>query len=280
MAQGKESCSIEQLFFACEAGGLFVAAVTFNRALVFCLVASQAEGVAFLHVPVFVRREVGVLVAGIAFIFALMLGMGEYGGLLACIGLQGNLVRWGRSVGRGIQENQHAGEYWREVFHGRWGLWSVRACVVYKMDIKKAARRDSTEQLFCSTKQELLVAIRALGRAAFCLVAILAQAMAFLHVPFLVGREVGVLVARIAILLGLVLGVRENSGLLASFGLQGDVGRALVCGKSGACNGKAENKREGCGTDNGFLHCSSPLIQLVYKIGFMNPHSLTNNVVL
>ena len=54
-----------------------MAAVTFNRALIFCLVATQAKGVAFFHVPVLVRREVGVLVAGIAFNLGLMLGMGE-----------------------------------------------------------------------------------------------------------------------------------------------------------------------------------------------------------
>jgi len=103
----------------------------------------------------------------------------------------------------------------------------------------------------------------ALGRAlAFFLMAALAECVAVLHAPLLVRREVGALVADIALILSLMLGMGEIRGLLASFGLQGDLGRALGgSGESGACNSKPENKRESGGTDNGFLHCSSPLIQ-------------------
>jgi hypothetical protein len=125
-----------------------------------------------------------------------------------------------------------------------------------------------------------LVATVTLGRALILgFVAALAESVAFLHIPLLVSRKVGVLVANVTFHLALMLGMGKYGRFLGCLGLQGDFGRALVCGKSGACNGKAKNKREGCGTNNGFLHWSSPLIQLVYKIGFMNPHSLTNVVL-
>jgi hypothetical protein len=140
----------------------------------------------------------------------------------------------------------------------------------------------SNEQLFFAYEANglFLVATVTLGRALILgFVAALTESVAIFHVPLLVRREVGVLVANVTFILGLMLGMGEYGGFLGCIGLQGDVGRALVCGKSGACNGKAKNKCEGCGTDNGFLHCSSPLIQLVYKIGFMNPHSLTNVVL-
>ena len=70
-----------------EAVRLFVAAVTFDCALILGLVAAQAKGMAFFHVPVLVRRKVCVFVAGITFIFSLMLGMGKYGGFFGGVGL-------------------------------------------------------------------------------------------------------------------------------------------------------------------------------------------------
>ena len=95
-----------------------------------------------------------------------------------------------------------------------------------------------------------------LGRACILgLVTALTESVAILHAPLLVGREVGALVAYVTLIFGLVLGMGEYSGLLAGFGLQGDVGRALVCGESIAGNSKTENKCESCGTDNGFLYC-------------------------
>lgn len=66
---------------------LFVTAVTFNCPLILGFVTTQAEGVAFLYVPVLVCWKVCVLVAGITFIFGLMLGMGKYGGFLGGVGL-------------------------------------------------------------------------------------------------------------------------------------------------------------------------------------------------
>lgn len=95
----KKSCSIEQLFFVQETGRLFVATVTFDRTLIFVLVAAQTEGVAFLHIPFLVCREVRVLMAEIACILVLMFGVGEHGGLLARLGFQDDL---GRSSRRGL----------------------------------------------------------------------------------------------------------------------------------------------------------------------------------
>ena len=87
-----------------------MAAVTFNRALIFCLVASQTKGVAFFYVPFLVRRKVGVLVTGVAFNLGLMLSMGEDGGFAGGGCFQGDLGRCRSVSQRGIQGNQHAGE--------------------------------------------------------------------------------------------------------------------------------------------------------------------------
>lgn len=100
-----------------------MAAVTFNRALVFGLVASQTEGVSLFEVPSPVRRKVGVFVTCVAPNLGLVLGVWKHRRLLARFGLQNDLGRAGgkrrlwsfirgllRSMGWRIQNNQHAGE--------------------------------------------------------------------------------------------------------------------------------------------------------------------------
>ncbi|HIJ89860.1 MAG TPA: hypothetical protein HPP95_03290 [Deltaproteobacteria bacterium] len=94
-------------------------------------------------------------------------------------------------------------------------------------------------------------------------VATLTESVTILHVPLFVSREICALVAGITFSFCLMLGMGKYSGFLACFGFQGDIGGTFVCGESVAGNSKTENKCEGRGTDNAFLHCSSPLIRLV-----------------
>jgi hypothetical protein len=110
--------------------------------------------------------------------------------------------------------------------------------------------------------------------------ATLAECVASLHAPFLVRRKIGRFVAGITFIFSLMLGMGECCRFLGCLGFQDYLSRAFGWGgDSIAGNSKTENKRESGGTDNAFLHCSSPIIQLVYKIWFMNPHSLTGVIL-
>jgi len=111
-------------------------------------------------------------------------------------------------------------------------------------------------------------------RGAFFFMATLAESVAVLHAPLLVRREIGVFVADITLIFSLMLGMGEYSGFFACLGLQGDFGRAFVggCGKSIAGNSKTENKCEGGGTDNGFLHGFSPFRSVELENRGDGPH--------
>lgn len=137
--KARKAARLSSFSFVHEAGGLFVAAVTFNRALVFGLVASQTEGVSLFKIPSPVRRKVGVLVTCVAPNLCLVFGVWKHRRLLARFGLQNDLGRAGetrrfwpfvrgvlRSMGRRIQKSQYAGECEGGVFHSRWGYGSVR----------------------------------------------------------------------------------------------------------------------------------------------------------
>jgi len=131
---------------------------------------------------------------------------------------------------------------------------------------KKAAQMSS---FFCLKADNLFVTFTTLGRAfSLGFMTTLAECVASLHAPLFICREVGAFMADIAFIFSLMLGMGEGCGFFGCFGFQGDDGRALVWGSDSIVdNSKTENKRESGGTDNAFLHCSSPIIQLVYKIG-------------
>lgn len=64
-----------------------MATVAFCRSFILGLVAAHAESVSLLEIPLPVRREIGVLVAGVAPDLCLVLGVGEQRRLLARLGL-------------------------------------------------------------------------------------------------------------------------------------------------------------------------------------------------
>lgn len=64
-----------------------MATITFGRPFVLGLVAAHAQSVSLFKIPFLVRREIGVLVAGVARIICLVLCVGEHSRLLAFLGL-------------------------------------------------------------------------------------------------------------------------------------------------------------------------------------------------
>ena len=144
-----------------------------------------------------------------------------------------------------------------------------------KMEVlKKKPAPQSGGRLFLGdwNPDSLFMAGNAGDRSALFLMASLAEGVTDLHAPLLVRREIGVLVAGITLIFRLMLGMGKFCRFLAGFGLQGDLGRALVGGgKSITGNSKTKDKCESGGTDNGFLHDSSPLNQMVCETGAMDP---------
>lgn len=74
-------------FFRLKIPWLFMATVAFCRPFILCLVAAYTESVSLLEIPLPVRREIGVFVAGFAPDLCLVLGVGEQRRFLSRLGL-------------------------------------------------------------------------------------------------------------------------------------------------------------------------------------------------